>query len=184
VLTLFSEGTFMHVRRALALTLVVPLLLGGCSDEPEPTPKIPDPTTSSPSPTSTESETPEAESAEDFIRRWVEANTVMQNTGDVAEYVALSRRCEPCNQTADRIKDIYANGGFVKTDGWSVGRVDDRTGAAGTPVLDLHISSAPTTFRESADAEKQVLEGGDIVMRVRLTRRAPWQVVELTQVAS
>ena len=43
VLTLFSEGTFMHVRRILSLTLVVPLLLAGCSDEPEPTPKIPEP---------------------------------------------------------------------------------------------------------------------------------------------
>ncbi len=60
----------MHVRRALALAVVGPLLLAGCTGDPEPTPNIPDPTPSSSSPTATESETPEAESAEDFIRRW------------------------------------------------------------------------------------------------------------------
>ena len=78
VLTLFSEGTLMHVRRALALTFVVPLVLAGCSDEPEPTPQMPEPTTSSPTPTATESETPEAESAEEFIRRWQAAADEMR----------------------------------------------------------------------------------------------------------
>ena len=58
----------MHVRRALALTLAVPVLLAGCSEDPEPEPKIPETTSSSPTPTPTESETPEAESPEDFIR--------------------------------------------------------------------------------------------------------------------
>lgn len=172
----------MLVRRALALA-VVPLLLAGCSEE-EPTPKMPDPTTSSSTPTPAESATPEAESPEDFIRRWVEANTEMQNTGDVAPYVALSRRCKPCNATADRVKEIYARGGFVETRGWIVKRVIDRTGSTGAPVLDLRVSSSPTKFQESAGSQTQSLEGGAIVMRVRLTRGEPWEVVNLTQVAS
>ncbi len=76
----------MHVRRALALTVLAPLLLAGCSDgdpEPSPTPKMPDPTSASPSPT--ESETPEAESAEDFIRRWQAAADAMRRSGDAKE---------------------------------------------------------------------------------------------------
>lgn len=173
----------MHVRRALALTAVVPLLLAGCSDDPEPQPKMPDPPTSS-SPSPTASETVEEESAEEFIRRWIEVNTQMQNTGQVEEYTELSRRCEPCIQTADRIARIYRDGGFVRTEGWILTDVVDRSGGSGAPVLDLRIKSSPTEFKESADAEMESLTGGDIVMRVRLSRSAPWQVTELTQVPS
>ena len=89
----------MHVRRALALTLAVPVLLAGCSDDPEPKPKIPETTSSSPTPTPTESETPEAESPEDFIRRWAGAGDEMQVTGETAEYDACSRRCRPCKSS-------------------------------------------------------------------------------------
>lgn len=184
VLTLFSGRHFMHVRRALALTLAVPVLLAGCSDDPEPTPKMPEPTSSSPTPTPTEAEEPEAESPEEFIRRWVEVNTRMQNSGEVEEYAELSSKCRPCLQTAKRVEQIYADGGFVKTEGWILGNVVDRSGASGNPVLDLEIESSPTTFKERAKAETQKLPGGDIVMRVRLTPTAPWQVVRLTQVPS
>lgn len=174
----------MRVRRSLALTIAVPVLLAGCSDDPERTPKMPDPTSSSPTPSPTESEEPEAESPEEFIRRWVEANTRMQNSGEVEEYSALSSKCRPCLQTARRVEQIYANGGFVKTGGWIVGKVIDRSGATGNPVLDLEIESSPTTFRERAGVDTQKLPGGDIVMRVRLSSSAPWQVVRLTQVPS
>jgi hypothetical protein len=173
----------MHVRRILALALAGPLLLAGCSD---PEPILPDPPTTSPSPTTpspTASETPEQESAEDFIRRWVQANTDMQATGDVTDYVALSRRCKPCNETAERVESIYAAGGFIETKGWQINRVIDRTGG-GPPVMDLRITSAPTKYKESANAETQSFDGGRIVMRVRLNATAPWQVVQLTQVAS
>ena len=173
----------MHVRRALALTAVVPLLLAGCSDDPEPQPKMPDPPPSS-SPTPTTSETVEAESAEEFIRRWVEVNTEMQNTGQVDEYSELSRPCEPCIQTAERIERIYADGGFVRTDGWIVKDVVDRSGGTGVSVLDLRIESSPTEFKERADAETESLPGGDIVMRVRLSPSPPWSVTRLTQVPS
>ena len=72
----------MHVR--LALAVAGALLLTGCSDDPEPTPKIPDPTSSSPSPTATESETVEAESPEDFIRRWAAVEAEMVPAGLVS----------------------------------------------------------------------------------------------------
>ena len=96
VLTLFSGRHFMHVRRALALTLAVPILLAGCSDDPEPEPKIPETTSSSPTPSPTESETPEAESPEDFIRRWQEAADEMARTGETAAFMRLSKGCQAC----------------------------------------------------------------------------------------
>lgn len=173
----------MHLRRALALSLAVPLLLVGCTEE-GPTPDIPDPTTSSPTPTPEETETPEAESAEEFVRRWVQANTEMQNTGDIATYADLSRKCTSCLRTAERIEQIYADGGYVRTEGWVLRDVVDRSGTTGGPVLDLDIRSSPTEFKESAGAELQKLSGGEIVMRVRLNRGAPWQVLRLTQVPS
>ena len=174
----------MHVRRTLALTFAVPLLLAGCSDEAQPTPKMPDPTTSSSTPSPTESETAQAESAEDFIRRWVDVNTKMQNTGDIEEYAELSSKCRPCRQTADRIQAIYANGGYVRTEGWRVQKVIDRSGATGGPIFDLQIESSPTTYKERADSPAKTLSGGAIVMRVRLSKAEPWQVVRLTQVPS
>lgn len=174
----------MHVRRLLALALAGPVLLAGCSDEAEPTPKLPDPPSSSASPTPDETETPEAESPKDFIRRWVEVNTQMQNTGEVAEYVELSSKCEPCRQTAERIERIYSDGGYVRTEGWVIRKVIDRSGAGGGPVLDLQIESSPTEYKERASGEVKSLSGGDIVMRVRLSRAAPWRVVRLTQVPS
>lgn len=174
----------MHVRRALALAVSVPLLLAGCSDDPEPTPKIPDPTTSSPTDPVTETETPEAESPEDFIRRWISVNTEMQNTGDTDAYLALSAKCRPCKATADRVEEIYAGGGFVRTKGWIVRGVMDQTGASGGPILDLAIESSPTEYKESPDAALQSLPGGQLTMRVRLNKAQPWQVVQLTQVAS
>ena len=103
VLTLFSGRHFMHVRRALALTLAVPVLLAGCSDDPEPKPKIPETTSSSPTPTPTESETPEAESPEDFIRRWVEAGDEMQATGETAEFEPCRGSARPAQTFADQV---------------------------------------------------------------------------------
>src|SRR6478735_11059895 len=100
----------MHVRRALALTLAVPVLLAGCSDDPEPEPKIPETTSSSPTQTPTESETPEAESAEDFIRRWVKAGDEMQVTGETAEYEGLvDGTCKACASFVASVKDVYGS---------------------------------------------------------------------------
>jgi len=140
VLTLFSGRHLMHVRRALALTVVVPLLLAGCSDD-EPTPKMPDPPPSSSStPSPSETETAEAESAEEFIRRWVEAGDEMQVTGETAEFRQLSRKCQACGQAADQVEAIYASGGSIDFDGTRVG------------LLKRVASNPPTFHLKSRDA--------------------------------
>lgn len=147
----------MHVRRALALTAVVPLLLAGCSDDPEPQPRMPDPPPSS-SPTPTASETVEAESAEEFIRRWAQALRDMQATGKTADFRELGPRCESCNAAADRVEQIYAAGGAIEWDGWDILRIAPR-GDSSTDFVVVE-NSAPTRFRESRNAPWQTLEGG------------------------
>lgn len=129
----------MHVRRAVALALVVPLLLAGCSEDPEPTPQMPDPTSSSPTPepTPTESETPEAESAEDFIRRWQAAADAMVLSGDSGEFLEMSEGCEPCKTYADQVADVYKQGGEVEFDGSEVVAVEEEAKKPPTYIVEV-----------------------------------------------
>jgi hypothetical protein len=172
----------MHVR--LALAVAGALLLAGCSDDPEPTPKLPDLTSSSPSPTASESETPEAESAEDFVRRWVEISNEMQNTGETSEYLEISSRCAACKQVAQRVETVFDAGGFFKTDGWTIRSITDRSGNGARQVLDVRVDSAPTLIKESSAAKEERLPGGDLVYRFRLGASQPWSLAQLTQVPS
>lgn len=151
----------MHVRRALALTLAVPVLLAGCSDEPEPKPKIPETTSSSPAPTPAESETPEAESPEDFIRRWQEAALTAQNRGDTGKYRAFGPKCKPCSEFADQVDQIYADGGSVRLGGLRVVSVESDGGADQyrlTRVLGrTQVLDAQGTEQQSFDGGREVL---------------------------
>jgi hypothetical protein len=158
VLTLFSGRHFMHVRRALALTLAVPVLLAGCSDDPEPTPKMPEPTSSSPSPSPTESEEPEAESPEEFIRRWVEVGDEMQMTGDVAEFKRMSRNCQACAQVVAQVKSIYASGGSIEFSGTRVALLKEV--APEPPTFHVDLNTPETVIRTESGAVEQRLPAG------------------------
>lgn len=169
----------MHVRRALALALSVPLLLAGCSDDPEPTPKMPDPTTSSSTPTPTETETPEAESAEEFIRRWQAASDQAQASGDTALYRGMTDRCEPCDGFAARVEQIYEAGGKIEFDGSTV--VSVRSDGPGSNGHKVTIRSGRATIVESGTAQPSVLEGGLLRLHVFLRHEgASWLVGHYT----
>jgi hypothetical protein len=159
VLTLFSGRQFMHVRRALALTLAVPVLLAGCSDDPEPTPNIPDPTTSSPTPTEPATEEPEAESPEEFIRRWVQVQNEMWGSGETAAFLAMGPQCADCRETAAAVDRIYSAGGTVQWDGWKVLNIEVR-GSPRQNAFRFRVDSAPTRYRESPDGPWKTLDGG------------------------
>ena len=148
----------MHVRRALALALAVPILLAGCSDDPEPEPKIPEATSSSPTPTPTESETPQAESPEDFIRRWVEVGDEMQTTGEVAEFKRMSRKCQACGDVVEQVTSIYNAGGSIEFAGTEIGRIDRV--ASKPPTFHLDLNTPETIIRSASGAIDQRLPAG------------------------
>ncbi len=159
----------MHPRRALALTLVVPLLLGGCSEDPEPTPKMPDPTTSSATPTATASETPETpeeETAEDFIRRWQAAGDQMQVTGETSAYLGLSPRCTACKSLAENVDEIYRGGGRVEFDGTKI--VSLKRVGARPPTYDVGLELPKTVIYRGADDQPESLPSGGMTIRVTL----------------
>lgn len=161
----------MHVRRAVALAAVVPLLLAGCSDEAEPTPKIPELTSSSPSPTATatESETPEAETAEDFIRRWVEAGDEMQVTGETAEYDAMSPKCTPCQAFIANVEDVYGNGGSADFSGSKIVQIKREGDAPPTFALTKDV---PKTTINRPNGTIETLPSGRTTLVVTLGRNA------------
>ena len=164
----------MHVRRALALVLAVPILLAGCSDDPEPEPKVPEATSSSPTPTPTESETPEAESPEDFIRRWVKAGDEMQVTGETAEYAAMTPKCQPCQAFVENVADVYERGGSAEFAGSQIVRLK-RVGGS-PPTYDL-TKDLPETIIRRAEGEPETLPGGRTTIRVTLdTQGQQWVV--------
>jgi hypothetical protein len=173
----------MHVRRTLALAIAVPLFLAGCSEKAEPTPKMPDPTessTSSPSPT--ESTTAQAERAEDFIRRWSDALRDMQISGDSQAFRELGPDCESCLETAKRVDQIYDAGGEIRWAGWTIHSIEPNGKAANE--YRVVETSAPTRFRESADAPWQRLAGGRTRHVIELEPSSDsWVVVRTAELA-
>ncbi|RYC05854.1 hypothetical protein [Nocardioides zhouii] len=171
----------MHVRRALALAVVGPLLLAGCTGDPEPTPKIPDPTTSSSSPSPTDSETPEAESAEEFIRRWAAIEAEMENTGKTADYRGLSSGCKACTDLADLVEGWYAAGGFINWDGWRIQSVKPR-GDSGNEFV-VKVRSSPTRYKESKSGPLKTFDGGPGAhLLVLESQGASWVVTRKAEV--
>ncbi len=167
----------MFVRRVLVLAVVVPLFLAGCAGE-DPEPKMPDPTSSAPAPVPTESETPEVESAEDFIRRWAVVETEMEKSGDTKIYRKLSRGCKACTGLAETIEKFYGAGGFVQWDGWKIRSIDRQQDPEKNAYV-VRVASTPTRYRESARGPLKKLDGGLSTHLLRLNRSGEsWLVVD------
>lgn len=165
--------------RALALFVVVPLLLAGCSQD-VPTPQFQDPT---PSATPTASQAPERESARDFIRRWAEAEAEMENTGQTEEYRALSTGCRACADLADLVEKYYRAGGYVHWDGWDIRSVT-RRGRSDDPSYLVKVVSAPTTYATRAGGDAKSFPGGKglHLLTLRPVERG-WIVIDKSEVS-
>jgi hypothetical protein len=169
----------MSVRHSAALALVAALVLAGCQDEPEPRFE-PTPSDSS-SPTDPETDQPEAQTAEEFIREWVELQRDMQNTGKTAEFLAASPGCRSCAATAQLVEGYYASGGFVRTEGR---RILDIEAVAVNRVYDVRVESAPTEYRERRGGRLQEFPGGVTTYRVTLKQVAgAWGLTDEVEVS-
>src|SRR5207253_11144595 len=111
---LYSGGSSSVKRYLAALTCCGLLSLSACSDDSSSSadPPTTAPTSASSDPTSTPTE--EGETPEEFLVHWIELNTSMQNTGNVAEFRKISAKCRSCLDTADQVKLSYEAGRQVK----------------------------------------------------------------------
>jgi hypothetical protein len=167
--------------------IVAAALLGltaACTDD---SPPPPTPTTSSSTPTSptpTTSPTPQPESAEAFIRRWAEANTEMQNSGDTSEFMSLTQGCTPCRRLRDIVRDYYSAGGFIRADGWSIRSITKApSGDRSRPVFTVDVVSGKTKLRRAAGERLTILNGGPARFRFTLVRHSnTWLVVDYIEV--
>jgi hypothetical protein len=167
----------------LVLSCIASLWVSGCSGDASstagPTPSVP----TSSAPTSTP--TPERETPEEFVRRWVEADTHMQNTGDGTEYRAMSAKCSGCVEYADRIRDIYAAGGYVRTRGWMILRVRDaRSDDEGRTQVTIDVKSTRTRYKENRESQPTTLPGGRLTYLISMRGDGDsWAITNAEQVA-
>lgn len=166
----------MSARRAIAAALLVALaLLSACTAD-EPVPKMPDPTTSAPTSEPTQTETPEAETAEEFVRRWVLASDALQATGKDAPFRKLSRGCQACTDLADRVVQIYASGGSIEYAGSEVQLLE--LTEEDPPRFNLDLKSPETLIRDSRGRVDERLPAGvgkyDLLLN---GRPGSWRVV-------
>lgn len=169
----------MLVRRVVAAFAVCSSLAvtAGCAED-EPEPRMPEQTSSAPSPTPAEtSDEPEQESAEDFIRRWVEVGDEMQVTGETAKFLAISRGCADCAAIADYVTRIYDRGGSVEFPGSEVSRLE-RTGDERSFELDLKTPETLILSASGAVDEKLPQGVGKYLISIS-KRHGQWNVANM-----
>jgi hypothetical protein len=155
----------MSVRRNLAGILAAPLLLSACGGGDD---SVADPPISS-APTSSATGTPQRESAEHFIRRWADVEQTMENTGETAEYLMLSRGCEPCRRLSSQVSGYYRDGGFVHWGGWEILSIKSYPDQPGYSFA-VHSNSSPTRYRRSSGSPLEHFSGGSITYVLALKR--------------
>jgi hypothetical protein len=165
----------MAVRRLLAAALLTSVLAGCSDDEPTPAPD-PSPSTSRASASESPSSSPsaDAETPEEFIRRWQEAANLAQRSGDTSGYRALTHTCRSCDAFADLVDRIYRDGGYIRTEGARVTSISRRA----NEVFDVEVRSSPTEYRESSSARVRRLPGGQVTYRVTIERRRDAWVID------
>jgi len=176
----------MRVRRLAALTAALPLLaLSGCGgDNPKPKPLDPPSTSASPSPTATT--TPQAETPEEVIRKFVAAQNQMMADGKTTEFLTLSSRCDYCSGLADGVSTVYDNGGYIKTRGWTIVSMKPPVKLGdGDVSVRFAVDSAPTSYRESKGSKLKSYEGATgLEKRVSLRKVAGhWRIDYLAEVS-
>jgi hypothetical protein len=164
----------------LAGLLALPLVLCACGNGDS----VADPPVSS-APTSSPTGTPHRESPEHFIRRWTKAEAKMENTGDTADYLALSRGCLACQELAHTIRQYYSAGGYVRWGGWRILSIEVNSKQHDATTYAVRNRSMPTTYRKARDSSLQHFSGGVTTELLQLARtHGTWRVTSKAELAS
>jgi len=167
----------MHTRRILIGALAAPVfLLSACGGDDS----VADPPVSSAPTSDASTDPPQQESAEHFIRRWADADIRMQNTGSTDNFRSISVGCQDCASLADRVESIYKAGGFIRTKGWSIKRVEVVSRTGKSRLVDLHVVSKPTHYKESSGGPMKSFPGGPATYQLRIIQTGQgWTVKSL-----
>ena len=147
----------MRTIGSSVIGLAVIISLAACSGDPNaaadpaspPTATISSVPPTTPEPSATPSSPTPPQGPKQFVRAWVEALNSATSTGRIGDLQALaSDRCDTCAQMTGLIRRTYANGGFIKTRGWTVTSqtlVDP--GALNLTPVDILVRTAPESFQ-------------------------------------
>lgn len=174
------------VRRWVATLVVVPLLVVGCSDDPEPKFEP----SSSPSPTESSSaaaepkawEVKSEEGAVAFAKHWIDVFNEAQRTGDTGALERISEpACGSCDGFVEMLDDLYGTGGRLESQGWRVLQSVPAPGMpARKPEVTLRIFRTPQRIHHGDGSEVDSFEGGRATYAARLHWRAGnWQMADL-----
>jgi len=170
-------------RSALGTLALSALLLAGCSEEPQ-LKTTPDPTeTPSTSAAASEpsSSVPNAESAEQFLRRWARLGDEAADSGNTKELSKLQTKdCASCNKFIRTITTVYAAGGDIKQPTGKVPWVKN----VGKGKYHVRLSSRGTQMRPTPDTDWIKSPGGEYTMMVELRKaRSSWLVQQYSPIA-
>lgn len=185
-----GEGlTVIAAPRIVVAGLLAALLLAACTDDPEP--RFAEP---SPSPSASESTSPAVDEKEPwerkskagavaFAKHWIDVFNEAQMSGDTSTFAASNtERCVSCRDLTEQLKEIYDDGGSLRSEGWRVIDLVPRPGSllSDTEVV-LRIDRSPQRIVDG-DGRVQRFPGGEATFSMGVTwAKDRWLVDELVR---
>jgi hypothetical protein len=167
--------------RSFALAVAALLLVGACTDDPQPI--EPKPTDAATTDSLTEphlpgdatEETPKGAVA--FVNHWVDVFNYATNTGQVGAFRSLNdRNCKSCRSYEREIARLNSDGAEVRNFRWTAGRAvltEDRR-------LETSIRTHTYEVRDSADDKWSTVKGSSQELGFQLDWKSKnWTVGEL-----
>jgi hypothetical protein len=121
--------------------------------------------------------------AEQFVGFWTDTLNEATTSGETKQLKSLAdEQCSACADFAGQLDQIYADGGHVESDGWSINKVVPEAGATSDEVgLMVTFDVSPQTVYLKKNAKPQEFPGGTQGFRFHLVREGgDWAVQDLS----
>lgn len=113
---------------------------------------------------------------QEFVRRWVAAETRMQHTGRTAPYLDLSTGCQNCHALAHAIARYYADGGYLQGGDWKIHSIKV-TPSSGGDLVSVGVEATPMTIKTSSSDRGHFFKRERTTLFLRVGRRSGSYVV-------
>ena len=121
--------------------------------------------------------------AEKFAGYWVDQVNKATSTGETKGLKSLGLAgCDLCSDFPKQVDQIYAAGGRVESEDWTIKSVVPEHGATDKQVgMLITVTVPPNTVYATADAKPQKVPGGDQRFRMIVVRQSEhWMIKELS----